>query len=77
MATKSAYVLIQLGYATYGEGDDAESAREDARQWLDSPSDADEVPVCETRGQIRGANLNHGDLVIVSRDVADELGEGQ
>lgn len=71
--TESAYVLIQLGYTTFGEGETAEAAREDARQGLDTPSDADDVEVRHSKLAVIRNHVD-GDLVIVPRAVADDLG---
>lgn len=67
------YKLIQIGFTTYGEGETAESAREDARQWLDSPEDADDVPVFNRKPTAR--ECANGDLVIVPVHVAEEMGD--
>ena len=74
--TTAAHVLIQLGYATYGEGETAEAARTDARQWVDAENVAalDDVPVRVSAGAVRSNHVD-GDMVIVPRDVADELGD--
>ena len=70
----SAYKLIQLGFTTYGNGDTAEQAREDAREWLDSPEQADDALLVMNAGAVR-VNHVHGDLIIVPADVADDLGD--
>ena len=70
----SAYKLIQLGFTAYGNGDTAEQAREDAREWLDSPEQADDAPVVTNSDAVR-ANHVQGDLIIVPADVAADLGD--
>ena len=70
----SAYKLIQLGFTTYGNGDTVEQARDDAREWLVSPEQADAVPVVMNTAAVR-ANHVQGDLIIVPADVADDLGD--
>lgn len=67
------YKLIQIGYATFGTGETADDARNDAREWLDSPSDADGVPVYETAMELAG--VVHGSLIIVSDDLAASMGD--
>jgi hypothetical protein len=67
------YKLIQVGYTTFGSGETAEAAREDARQWLDHPADADDVPVCESVMALSGTS--HGALVIVTDDMAASMGD--
>ncbi len=69
----SNYKLIQIGYTTFGEGETAEAARENARQWLVSSTDADDVPVFHRKPTAR--DCVNGDLVIVPADVAAEMGD--
>ena len=69
----SKFLMIQLGYSTFGEGETAEAAREDSREWLENAAEADSVPVRTNAAAVR-VNHAHGDLVIVPRHVADELG---
>jgi len=66
--------LIQLGHATFGEGETPEDARDDARQWLETPTDADDVPIIETMDQIY-RRCKYGDLIIVSTELAEQLGD--
>lgn len=69
----SNYKLIQLGYATYGEGETIEAARTAAREWLDSANDADDAKYCATFGE--ASACLHGSLIIVDDEVAIELGD--
>lgn len=54
------HALIQYGYVAFGIGETAEDAREDARQWLGLPSEADEAEVTSLH-----SNLTDGALYIV------------
>jgi len=67
------YKLIQIGHALFGTGDTPEDARDDAREWLDSPEYADDVEVYDSMVQIKMMTV-YGDLVIVPDSLADELG---
>jgi hypothetical protein len=75
----SAYLLIQLGHATFGTGDTPDAARADAAQWLDRTEELTAAEIAAAVPLMRGAaqvlsRCVDGDLVVVDRETADALG---
>lgn len=68
------YKLIQLGYGLFGVGQTPDEAQRNSMQWLDNPGAASDAEFFDNTVAVF-KNCNHGDLIIVSDHVANELGE--
>ena len=62
------YLVIQKGYVTFGKGDTAEQAWQDAKEWIDSDDEKQEWDVAQLPSLQQAAD---GELCIVSIDDMD------